>query len=587
MTTTTPIPSPDLQSEPVQDAAENTQPAFSNFLKLLIGLGLGILIMLMPLGQFQPQPLNALQTIAVQLDGRKKPLDTVARETVSKIHGRASYKQPNGEKLSYLPTYLAMWFNDRDWNQEPFILFSYRPLKEKLGLDPERKYFSFRELMTSDLAAIALEAEQKQSAKIDLSRDEREALTIEDRLLFMLRTVGSGTLPIVPHPDDAKGKWVGVNAAIDYYEPELAAPAIADYELLKHAYQADSSQLVPIGQLAAVLRETLINLSPNVYPDLAVMQREVNFNGLHPFAKAWQLYALAFVVMILTVNLKKLENLGAYWGAIGLFMAGLGIQGYGFIERMQIAGRPPVTNMYESVIWVGFGIAAIALAFELNTRARYYLLAAAPLSVLCLVMADSLPAVLDASINPLVPVLRDNFWLSIHVPTITLSYASFALAMGLGHILLANYAFMPQAKNRISSLSKLNYRVLQVGVLLLTTGVILGGIWAHFSWGRFWGWDPKETWALIALLCYLAPLHGRLVGWLSDFGMAITSVVSFNAVLMAWYGVNFVLGTGLHSYGFSTGGSELLVAGVVGIDLLLVLLATARYRNWFGLGAIA
>ena len=116
---------------------------------------------------------------------------------------------------------------------------------------------------------------------------------------------------------------------------------------------------------------------------------------------------------------------------------------------------------------------------------------------------------------------------------------------------------------------------------MLTTGIILGGIWAHFSWGRFWGWDPKETWALIALMCYVVPLHGRLVGWLSDFGMAVTSVVAFNAVLMAWYGVNFVLGTGLHSYGFSTGGSELIVASLVSLDLLFVLVTAAKYKGWF------
>ncbi|NER25995.1 MAG: cytochrome c biogenesis protein CcsA, partial [Symploca sp. SIO1C2] len=265
------------------------------------------------------------------------------------------------------------------------------------------------------------------------------------------------------------------------------------------------------------------------------------------------------------------------------FTSGLLIQGYGFIERMQIAGRPPVTNMYESVIWVGFGVAAIALLFESIYRAKYYLLAAAPLSVICLVLADSLPAVLDPSIKPLVPVLRDNFWLSIHVPTITLSYASFALAMGLSHIILSNYLFTPQAKERIRSLAKWNYGILQVGVLLLSAGVILGGIWAHFSWGRFWGWDPKETWALIALMCYVIPLHGRLVGWLGDFGLAITSVVSFNAVLMAWYGVNFVLGTGLHSYGFSTGGSELIVGSLVGVDLIFVVVSAIRYRGWLKL----
>jgi cytochrome c-type biogenesis protein CcsB len=270
-----------------------------------------------------------------------------------------------------------------------------------------------------------------------------------------------------------------------------------------------------------------------------------------------------------------------YWASIGLFTAGIAVQTYGFFLRMQIAGRPPVTNMYESVVWVGFGIAAIALLFELTSRARYYLLAAAPLSVVCLILADSLPAVLDPSIAPLVPVLRDNFWLSIHVPTIALSYASFALALGIGHVALGNFLFTPNAKQRIRTLSQLNYRVLQVGVLLLTAGIILGGIWAHFSWGRFWGWDPKETWALIALLCYLVPLHGRLVGWIGDFGISVASVVSFNAVLMAWYGVNFVLGTGLHSYGFGTGGSELLIGGVVGLDLLFVLVTAARRYGWF------
>mgnify|MGYP001794252464 FL=1 len=208
------------------------------------------------------------------------------------------------------------------------------------------------------------------------------------------------------------------------------------------------------------------------------------------------------------------------------------------------------------------------------------MLAAAPLSVVCLILADSLPAVLDPSISPLVPVLRDNFWLSIHVPTIALSYASFALALGLGHVALGSYLFTPNATARIKLLSQLNYRVLQVGVLLLTAGIILGGIWAHFSWGRFWGWDPKETWALIALLCYLVPLHGRLVGWIGNFGISVASVVAFNAVLMAWYGVNFVLGTGLHSYGFGTGGSELMIAGVVGLDLLFVLVTVIRHQGW-------
>ncbi len=545
-------------------------------IKFIIGLILGILIFLLPINQFQTLPVAPLQNLAVQLDGRKKPLDTVAKETVVQIHGKTSYTTSDGQKLDYLDAYLSLWFNNRDWNQEDFILFSYRPLKEQLGLNPDRKYFSFAELIQSDLGRIIMVAREKQADKIDLNRDEREALTIEDRLALTVATVGDSQLPLVPHPTDIKEKWIGVEDAEQYYNPSWIAAVKQDYQQLKQTYRNDPQDRTALGAIASQLRADLANLSPDIYPNNDILAREVRFYGLHPFAKAWILYGLAFVVM-LTVTL--FPSLEFYDAAIGIFSTGLFVHGYGFLERMQIAGRPPVTNMYESVIWVGFGIAAIALLFEFIYRAKYYLLAAAPMSVVCLLLADSLPAILDPTIKPLVPVLRDNFWLSVHVPTITLSYASFALAFGLGHIILSHYLFASNHNKRIRNLSKWNYGVLQVGVLLLTTGIILGGIWAHFSWGRFWGWDPKETWALIALMCYVVPLHGRLVGWLKDFGMAVTSVVAFNAVLMAWYGVNFVLGTGLHSYGFGTGGSQLFIATFVGVDLLFVAIAAAK-QGW-------
>ena len=553
-------------------------------LKFIIGFCLGCLLLLMPISQFQPDGLASLRTLAVQLDGRKKPLDTVAQETVAKIHGSITYQPVDSVTEDALSTYLAMWFNTRNWNEEPFVLVSYRPLKEAAGLELERKHFTFQELMANQsLATIVRQAHEKEFKDEDLSRNEREALTIEDRLNLLYESVGDNSLPVVPHPEDIKGKWAGLNQAQTLYEPEAVAPLMADFALMQQAMlQGGMTHLPMIGPMADALKGGLQQLSPSIYPADAVLGREVHFNHFHPFAKAWWLYGLAFVAMLISLWVKP-WNL--YWTAIGLFTAGIGVQTYGFCLRMQIAGRPPVTNMYESVVWVGFGIAAIALAFEVFSRSRYYLLAAAPLSVMCLILADSLPAVLDPSISPLVPVLRDNFWLSIHVPTIALSYASFALALGLGHVTLGNYLFTPNADKRIKTLSQLNYRVLQVGILLLTAGIILGGIWAHFSWGRFWGWDPKETWALIALLCYLAPLHGRLVGWIGNFGITVASVVAFNAVLMAWYGVNFVLGIGLHSYGFGTGGSELLIGGVVGADLLFVAIAAARHYAWFGRSA--
>ncbi len=550
-------------------------------LKFALGFILGLLILILPLSQFQPNLLEPLQSMAVQLDGRKKPLDTVALETVEKLHGSASYKQADGSKLSYLETYLAIAFNDRDWNTEPFVLLSYRPLKEAAGFDPEQKHFSFREIIGSPaLTAIVKDAHAKQLAEQELSRLEREALTIEERVALLYRTVGDNSLPLVPHPSDGKGTWVTINQATELYSPEDAAPVMALQQQIEQTYRLGPAHRDIVGKLAADLKQTLASFSPAVYPSDQVLQREVFFNGFHPFGKAWMIYGLGFLVMLVSLWFKPTE---LYWGAMGLFCSGMAVQAYGFLLRMQIADRPPVTNMYESVIWVSFGVTAIALLFEFfSNKARYFLLAAAPLAVVCLVLADRLPVVLDPSIAPLVPVLRDNFWLSIHVPTITLGYAAFALAMGLGHVSLGHYLFAkpdqnPAVKKRIQTLSQFNYRTLQVGVLLLTTGIILGGIWAHFSWGRFWGWDPKETWALIALLCYLVPLHGRLVGWIGNFGINVASVVSFNAVLMAWYGVNFVLGTGLHSYGFGTGDSQMIVATVVAADLGFVLLTALRH----------
>jgi ABC-type transport system involved in cytochrome c biogenesis permease subunit len=217
----------------------------------------------------------------------------------------------------------------------------------------------------------------------------------------------------------------------------------------------------------------------------------------------------------------------------------------------------------------------LALWFELRSRTRVVTACASALAVVALILADNVP-IMDGSITPLVPVLRDNTWLTLHVLTITLGYAAFLLALGLGHVNLGVFLFAPQRAALLKSLTQFLYRALQVGTLFLAVGTLLGGVWASYSWGRFWGWDPKETWALIALLGYVALLHGRLLGWIRDFGLAVGAILGFLLVLMAWYGVNFVLGTGLHSYGFGVGGY-----GYVGTYLALegAFLAYAVWRH--------
>ena len=255
-------------------------------------------------------------------------------------------------------------------------------------------------------------------------------------------------------------------------------------------------------------------------------------------------------------------------------------------------------------------------------------------AVACFLAAlAALYAPFPRDIQALMPVLRSNFWLGIHVLTITSSYAAVGVAWVLGNLALGFFAFgqyrtvasrrsaglelVPEpvaAAGRAAAaetadsailvaetetgqeviavdvleggkrrppafcgeLAAMNYRVLQVAVLLLAAGTILGGLWANVSWGRFWGWDPKEVGALIALLVIMTALHGRRAGWPGDLSLAIGSVLGFFGVIWAWYVVNFILNAGKHSYGAGEGGQWMWVAAMAGIQLLFVGTAIAR-----------
>ncbi len=232
--------------------------------------------------------------------------------------------------------------------------------------------------------------------------------------------------------------------------------------------------------------------------------------------------------------------------------------------------------MYESVTYVGLGVALLGMVLELVYRKRCILAAASAISAVALILADNCPAILDPSLQPLQPILRNNFWLVTHVMSITLSYAAFALALGIGNLTLGYFIIAPKNQSAIESLSRFTYRALQVGVVLLAVGTFLGGVWAASAWGRFWGWDPKEVWALISLLGYIAVLHARYAGWVKHFGLAVLSVACFALVMAAWYGVNFLMGAGLHSYGFSASAGQAYVGGAIVLQTLFIFAAAAR-----------
>ncbi|HUJ09716.1 MAG TPA: cytochrome c biogenesis protein CcsA [Verrucomicrobiae bacterium] len=556
-------------------SAERRRRKQQRFLALL-GMTLLCLLPIVPGAFADDLDFTALKYIAVQKDGRKKPLDTVAIETVEKLTGKKTFTDPeSGRKMPAMDVMVSMWLQTRDWSKVPIILLKFQSLKAKLGLPADQTYFNYNQIATPQFQEMIAHISEKEQGKqkVDLTHEEREAQNLQQRLATLVEAVGPDRLAVVPHPSDPKGAWVPVTDIAKYYSGDKEAELQTIFKALSTAYlQRDPGAFATA---SGQLRTFLASLSPTVYPEFTTLQREVHYNSFHPFRKAWMLYLAAFVWLLATWRSRKPW---VYWLGVAAFIAGVVVHAYGFYLRIMISGRPPITNMYESVVWVSFGAAFFALILELIYRPRYYVVAVAPLSVLMLLLADQFPAVLDPSIGPLVPVLRDNFWLSIHVPTITLGYAAFAVAMAVGHIALGYYVFSPSSRPTIAKLENFVYRAMQIGVLFLAAGTILGGIWAHYAWGRFWGWDPKETWALIALVSYLIPLHGRLAGWLSNFALSVASVVCFLSVLMAWYGVNFVLGKGLHSYGFGVGGFGYVAAFVV-VELSLVGFAALRRKQ--------
>ncbi|MBW2402108.1 MAG: cytochrome c biogenesis protein CcsA, partial [Deltaproteobacteria bacterium] len=208
--------------------------------------------------------------------------------------------------------------------------------------------------------------------------------------------------------------------------------------------------------------------------------------------------------------------------------------------------------MYESLVFMGWGALALGLALEIWQRRRIVAASAALLGFLCLAFAENLP--IDSNINPLMPVLAHTSWLAVHAMTIMLAYSAFGLAMLVGHALLFVEVFRKDRTPLLGWLSKVLYKTIQIGVLFLAAGIVFGAIWANEGWGRYWAWDPKETWSLVTFFVYLAIIHARFAGWLRNFGLAASAVLGFLAVIMTYYGVNFILASGMHAYGFAEGG---------------------------------
>jgi cytochrome c-type biogenesis protein CcsB len=540
---------------------------------------------------------QGLAGLPVQDGGRIKPFDTFAREALQLTWGKETFK---GEDATHVV--LSWALIPDEWAKSQFLQIRHNGLRKALKLPDDRIYFAPIELAGNDRVVLLMQdLKNKRDAREKLDPFFQAVQTLENQI-SLFESVRAQMYPrFMPVSATAAGAATAGAAAEGQAEAWLSLSQFqptdrAAFRKIEEAFvafaSAKASQASDLKEKKRALdgaADEFVNLVKTTrgqdYGNFSRTKTELHYNRLHPFLYAWVAYLLATIFFGVLLSMKASAKAPAAgsarttWSLLGWLALATGFlfHTYGFGLRIYIMERPPVTNMYESVVWVAWGAIIIAMVLDRFFKYRILLPAATAVGTLCLILCDLSSHVLDDSFQPLEPVLRDNFWLIVHVMTITLSYAAFFVAFMIGDVVLF-WALRDEPSNRekIASAAQGIYRCLQVGVVLLTAGTILGGVWADYSWGRFWGWDPKETWAFIALMGYLVVLHGRLIGWLRDYGVAAAAVISFSLVIMAWYGVNFVLGAGLHTYGFGAGGVEYVAAFVAAHLLYVVFVTTVR-----------
>ncbi len=471
------------------------------------------------------QALDALRTLPVLHNGRTKPFDSFARETIRLITGasRVDGQDP-------VATVLAIAADPSAWTDAPLLSVPFRPLRQELGMDPRARSVSYDDLVSTkrlmrQLPAIV--AKQQRDEKLTML--DQESMDLYDRFVAFTMTMRQEFTLVPPAPGGGPA-----------WQPVLKSPIAPAWKALVAA--AGRGDSAAFAAAAREVRRQARAANPAAWPPDWRLQLEVAYHRIAPFAVARALYALAVLLLGagLSPKRRRLRQLG-----FAACLLGAGWHVAGIAIRVIVGGRPPVSNFYETLLWLPFVGIVVAIVLERIYRSGVLAMAGSALAGIALALADVVP--LDSSISPVVAVLRSNLWLTVHVLTIVASYGALALATILAHVY--GWFFLRKAGRRslLNALDVYLYRALQVGVVLLAGGIMLGAVWANASWGRYWGWDPKETWALITLLWFLAVLHGRFAGWLHGIRVALATIAGFFLLLMTYYGVSFYL-VGLHSY---------------------------------------
>ncbi len=508
-------------------------------------------------------PYDELARLPVSAGGRTQPLDSFARGTLLSLSNRQTYEvtetaananatgdsygpMRKGEAIEWL---MEVWTKRREASERRVFRIDHPDIKALIGItDEKRTRFSFSEVQPKLMEI----EEQAQRARQTVARDrdvfQRSMLALYSKLVEYSDTAVFDRPYIIP-PLAAGEEWRPLPAALDRNATGSRESAEA-FALILQNYQQGN---------VATTREALKTYQNIINQPLAKEVRaahsEVLFNRIEPFYNASILYVLAFLLAAFGLLLKSLSPTklapALARSAFSVLLIAFIIHTIGLVARIYLQGRPPVTNLYSSAVFVGWACIPLALFGERFHKTGIFHLAASLIGFSTLVVAHNLATTSGGdTMEMMQAVLDSNFWLATHVVVITIGYSATFLAGFLGCIyILAGTFTKLLAGEPAKALPKMIYGVTCFAALTSFVGTVLGGIWADQSWGRFWGWDPKENGACLIVLWTLLILHARWGGMIKDRGVAVLAVFGNIVTSWSWFGTN-MLGVGLHSYGF-------------------------------------
>ena len=515
--------------------------------------------------------------------GRMKPINTYASELLRKVS-----KQDTYEGLDANQALLSMIQNPKLWFDVPIIKLKRGndSIRKMLSLPLKAKYAAISDFFTPD-GKPKIDPELIQEANMTntpnaFQKDIKRAY--EDQRLLSQALSGS-LIRIYPVPGDDNNTWVSPLeiGKLNYGPDDKAIKNLFPYGYFEFMIKKDYKIA---DDILNAIKELQRGYSGDIMPSEEKLKAEVLYNKYDVFKKLFSWYMYAGTLMFLLIILKIFNDNNFFRISVNVFKGIIILLFFvhlaGLITRWYVSGHAPWSNAYESMIYVAFATMLFGLLFGRKSE----LTIASTAFVVSMILMIAHWNSIDPAIDNLQPVL-DSYWLMIHVAVIVGSYGPFALGMILGAVGLILMIFTTDQNKKIMKLNldevtTISEMAMTIGLVMLTIGNFLGGQWANESWGRYWGWDPKETWALISIMVYAFVIHMRLVpGLRSKWFFNVASIIAFYSILMTYFGVNFYL-VGLHSY---ASGESAVTPNFVWVSFAVILILAAisrvKYTKYF------